>query len=275
MTTPVEEAIRILSVLSRFAARRSRKTASPSLLAATLFVSGLFADSAETLFNEGNRLYQAAQYQAALDKYSQISRLRQESGSIYFNMGNCYYKLQDVGRAILFYERALRLSPGDDDIQTNLAIAQLAAVDKIERQPDFILMRVVRTYFHLLPRDAQVRVVVGLYLALMACVILWVLWRGRRMGDWAGRFSLVLAFLLTLAGASLAGRWWEDQNLREAVILATKVEVMSTPGAQAVEVFSLHAGAKVTLDRTSGDWIEIILPDRKSGWVKREALEEI
>jgi len=245
------------------------------LVIIALLTTALFAGPADDLFNDGNRLYQAGQYQAALDKYSQIARLGQESSALYFNMGNCYYKMQDLGRAILFYERALRLSPGDEDIQTNLGIAQLATPDKIERQPDFILTRLVRAYCRLLPRNVQIGLVIGLYLGLMAGVILWVLTRGRVIGIWAGRASVVLAVLLLLAGASLAGRWSEERNRREAVILATKVDVMSAPGAQAVEVFSLHAGAKVTLDRSSGDWVEIILPDRKSGWVKRQALEAI
>ncbi len=96
--------------------------------------------------------------------------------------------------------------------------------------------------------------------------LLWTKWN---------RADVLSAVLLLLAGASLAGRWSEERSRREAVILATKVDVMSAPGAQAVEVFSLHAGAKVTLDRSSGDWVEIILPDRKSGWVKRQALEAI
>ena len=245
------------------------------LLLTLSLMTALFAGPADDLFKDGNQLYQAGQYQAALEKYSQIANLGQESSALYFNMGNCYYKLQDVGRAILFYERALRLSPGDEDVQTNLSIAQLATPDKIERQPDFVLTRVVQAYCHLLPETIQVGLVLGLYVAVMAGLILWVLTRGRRIGSWAGRASLVLAVLLLLAGSSLAGRGWEERNRRDAVILASKVDVMSAPGAQAVEVFSLHAGAKVTLDRSSGDWVEIILPDRKSGWVKREALEAI
>jgi len=245
------------------------------LLLTLSLMTALFAGPADDLFKDGNQLYQAGQYQAALEKYSQIANLGQESSALYFNMGNCYYKLQDVGRAILFYERALRLSPGDEDVQTNLSIAQLATPDKIERQPDFVLTRVVQAYCHVLPENIQIGLVLGFYLAVMAGLILWVLTRGRRIGSWAGRASLVLAVLLLLAGSSLAGRGWEERNRRDAVILASKVDVMSAPGAQAVEVFSLHAGAKVTLDRSSGDWVEIILPDRKSGWVKREALEAI
>ncbi len=246
-----------------------------ALVLLAVLTTALFAGPADDLFLDGNRLYQAGQYQAALEKYSQIAKLGQESSALYFNMGNCYYKLQDLGRAILFYERALRLNPGDEDIQTNLGIAQLATPDKIEHQPDFILSRFVQAYCHLLPRSLQVGLAVGFYMALMAGMILWVLTRGRVIGTWAGRASLVLAGLLLLAGTSLAGRWSEERNRRDAVILDTKVDVMSSPGAQAVEVFSLHAGAKVTLDRASGDWVEIILPDRKSGWVKRQVLEAI
>lgn len=245
------------------------------LLLTLSFMTALWAAPADDLFVQGNRDYQAGLYQPALDKYSQIAKLGQESSALYFNMGNCYYKLQDLGRAILFYERALRLNPGDEDIQTNLGIAQLATPDKIERQPDFVLARLVRAYGHLLPAGLQVGLVIGFYLALMASLILWVLTRGRLLGTWAARAGVLMAVLLLLIGASLAGRWSEERSRREAVILAQKVEVMSSPGAQAVEVFSLHAGAKVALDRSSGDWVEIILPDRKSGWVKRQALEAI
>jgi len=234
-----------------------------------------WAGREEELFEAANRQYEAGQYDSALQKYLEIPGQGVESAALYFNIGNCYYKLGDLGRAVLYYERALRLDPGDDAIRENLSIAQLATVDRIEEEPDFIFLRLGRAYTHLFPESTQVVMLAVLYLLLMLGLTAWVLLRGRQGTVWVARSSLGIGFLLLLTALALAGRWWEERSRNEAVIVAASVEVMSAPGAQAVEVFSLHSGAKVTVDQLSGDWVEIVLPDRKSGWVPKSALEMI
>jgi tetratricopeptide (TPR) repeat protein len=235
---------------------------------------GLPADN-DKVFRNGNRLYQEGLYQEALAGYNSILESGHESGPLYFNMGNCCYKLSDIGRAVLYYERAKRLLPGDEDIKTNLAMANLAAVDKIESQGDFLPVAWVNGFVHMIPRAPLAAAVSVLYAAGFILLTGRIVSRKRIVRSWCLRLSLVSFGALLLFGLALFGQERARRLRRDAVILADKVDVKSAPGPEEMTVFSLHAGAKVRTDQKTGDWIEIILPDRKVGWVKLRTLEAI
>jgi len=234
------------------------------------------ADSNETLFLEGNKYYQNGQYEEALGSYQRILDAGFESGPLYFNMGNCCYKLSRVGPSILFYERAKKRIPSDKDLAANLAMANLAVVDKIEPLPEFILSKIIRITVHAIPGRILTGLVTACYLLSAGFLILWMLGRKGGLRRAGLRGAAVFGALFAVFGILLFGQTRGDAARREAVILAAKADVMSGPGEQGgTEVFSLHEGTKVRLDRESGEWIEIILPDRKVGWVKKDALGAI
>ena len=99
----------------------------PIILAALTLTGSLLsaADSRESLFLEGNKCYQSGQYEEALSAYQRILDAGFESGPLYYNMGNCCYKLSRIGPSILYYERAARSIPADEDLNANLAMANL------------------------------------------------------------------------------------------------------------------------------------------------------
>ena len=115
------------------------------LLTLLLFViaGGCLAqsESCKIWFEEGNAAYNEGLYEQALEKYNQVVEFGLESASLYYNMGNAYYKAKDYPHAILYYEKALKLDPSNEDIHTNLEIANLAIVDKIEPIPQSFPVR--------------------------------------------------------------------------------------------------------------------------------------
>jgi tetratricopeptide (TPR) repeat protein len=236
--------------------------------------AGRSADAGRA-FQDGNRLYQQGFYREALAGYQSILDSGCESGPLYFNMGNCCYKLSDIGRAVLYYERAKRLLPGDEDIKTNLAMANLAAVDKIESQGDFLPVAWVNGFVHMIPTAPLAAVVSALYAAgfllLTACIVS----RKRIVRSWGLRLAIAVFAAFLLFGLALFGQERARRLKKDAVILAEKVDVKGAPGPDELTVFSLHAGAKVRMDQKTGDWVEIILPDRKVGWVQQNVLEAI
>ena len=235
--------------------------------------SSLTAEPNEALFLEGNNHYQTGQYEEALGAYQKILDSGFESGPLYYNMGNCCYKLSRIGLSILYYERARKRISSDEDVRANLAMANLAVVDKIEAQPEFFLFKIVRVTVHSIPGPVLTASVIACYLLAAGLLILWMLARKDGLRSLGLRGAAVFGILFAVSGILLLGQIRGAATLREAVILAAKVDVMSGPGEQGgTEVFSLHEGTKVTLDRESGEWIEIILPDRKGGWVKNEVL---
>lgn len=242
-----------------------------------LFHSGLvYSQETTQYFIVGNTHYQNSEYEEALNVYMEVIDRSYESGDLYYNIGNCYYKLQNIGRAILYYERAKRLIPRDEDLKTNLALANLAVIDKITPRKEFLLFRIVRGFTHLLPKPPLIWIVTGFYLSTIGFIILWIVARNHILRRIAFRMGILLGILLLVFGLSLLGRILEEGKRIEGIILVDKVDVMSSPSDEGgMEVFSLHDGTKVRIDQKSGDWIEIVLADGKVGWVKSEVLEII
>ncbi len=223
-------------------------------------------------FLEGNQLYQEGNYLGALESYQNILDEGYESGSVYYNMGNCYYKMRDIGHAILYYERARRLIPGDEDLKTNLALANLSVVDKIIPHSEFIVFRVIRGFIHIFPQSTLVGITIGTYLITITLLVIWIVTR-KEMFRLAGfRLSMLFGILFLIFGLSLLGNERESKTRIEAIILADKIDALSAPSEEGIEVFSLHEGTKVTIDQTSEEWVKIILADGKIGWVKQESL---
>ena len=252
-----------------------QRIASLCLVTILTFPVLLQAGEKEHLFEQGNAFYQAGDFARALENYHKILEIGYESGVVYFNMGNCHYKLRNVGQAILYYERAKRMIPGDEDLKANMALANLAVVDKITPRPEFVLFRMWNDFVHLLPFSILLWVTVGLYMATTIFIILWVLFRrqaGRRI---ALRLSVFFGVVLVILSLSLLGQIQRKKNRVEGIIMTQKVDVRSAPGDESMDVFSLHEGTKVRIDQTSGDWVEIILADGKVGWVKKDVVEVI
>jgi tetratricopeptide (TPR) repeat protein len=246
------------------------------ILIAGLILAGIpkvHADQKDDLFHQGNAFYQAGQYEQALESYQKILNAGYESGPLYFNMGNCSYKLSRIGQSILWFERAKRWMPADEDLKTNLALANLAVVDKIEIPPEFFFFKIIHFIVYLIPKPILLIAVIAFYFLAVGSFILWMLGRKNFWRSVGLRGAATFGVFFAVSGIILLSQIREDRARREAVILASKVDVMSAPGEQeGTEVFTLHEGTKVSLDREAGQWIEIILPDRKVGWVKKDAL---
>jgi hypothetical protein len=234
------------------------------------------AQGKEQFFLTGNTAYQEGRYEDALASYKKIVEMGFTSGPLYFNMGNCYYKMREIGRTVLFYERAKKFIPKDEDLKFNLSLANLAVVDKIEQREPFLLFRIVRGFTHLMPQAVLMWVVAGSYLMFISAAIVWIASRRPAVRMLGFRLGILFGILFLVFGLSLIGRIRESKDTVEGVILEDRVDVMSAPSdGEGVEVFSLHEGTKVRLDQRSGEWVEIVLADGKVGWVKREVLEII
>ncbi len=227
-------------------------------------------------FRQGNALYQAGQFDSALAAYGQVLGQGFENGPLYFNMGNCAYKLGRTGTAVLYYEKARRFMPSDEDLKANLLMANLRVVDKVEARSEFLPLRLFRIVVRGLPAPVWALMTIGFFGLAIAGAVLFLLSRRRFLAVNGYRGAVMFGILFVVAGLLWLGRVLSDRSTVEAVILAAKVDVMSAPGGQdSVESFSLHEGTKVRLDRESGDWVEIVLPDGKVGWVMKSSLEKI
>lgn len=232
----------------------------------------LSQSGAKHFFDQGNQAYRDGDYQNALEWYGKIVAAGYESSQVYYNMGNCYYKLAQTGLAILYYEKALKLNPHDREIKFNLEVANLKVIDRLESPPQFFLFEwweSVKTYFTI---GQWTRLTATFYVVTFLAGIFFILLRFHRLRRIILSILIVFAILMVLASYLLFLNVREETGNTRAIVLLPSVNVLSAPNENSTDVFVLHEGVKVQLSEQRGEWVEITLPDGKSGWIKLDSL---
>lgn len=224
---------------------------------------------------KADSLYAAEHYQEAAKQYETLLK-QGVSSDVYYNLGNCYYRMDDMTLAVLNYERAQLLSPGDRDIRLNLQMARSKTIDKIVPESEMFFVTWYHSLVNLMSVDgwarmALVSLVVAIILALSYLFSdrLWL----RKVGFFAGLVFLVVFVLSNLFA------YQQKQalvNRSGAIIIRSAVNVKSTPASNGTDLFILHEGTKVTItDATMKEWCEIRVADGKEGWLPTKDLEVI
>jgi tetratricopeptide (TPR) repeat protein len=231
--------------------------------------------SFDEIFSKANELYAGGNHQEAIIQYNRILAEGYHSAPLYYNLGNAYYRSGLIPQAILNYERAHLLAPGDEDIRFNLNLARMNVKDRIEELPVFFVNR-------------------------------W--WKGARdlmsYRKWAAAsavtfvFSLVLLSLFLLASSTALKKtffWFFipvfllsavsftfglDQrnfikNNNSAIVFSPVVSVKSSPDINSTDLFVIHEGTRVTVEDSIGDWRAVRLSDGNKGWLHKDGLEMI
>jgi len=224
----------------------------------------------------GNQTYQDGDYAGAIEAYQAVRDRGFTSAGLEYNLGNAHFKSGSLGRAILHWERALVLSPGDPDTQANLELARSLTVDAIEPMPTFWLVSAVSWWVGLLSRSALIVVVAGGWLVLAGGLIVWILARGDT-GRAAGRWTAVAGGVVVLVlGANLLLRELGVTQPERAVIMVEAVAARAAPAQDDdLTLFEVHEGTRVRLDQRTGEWAEVVLDDGKVGWIPLSAMEII
>lgn len=245
------------------------------LLVISVLLAGLSAyaegetqQKAETFYREGN-------YQEAAEVYKNILSGGQESADLYYNLGNCYYKLGENTKAILNYERALLLNPSDGMARYNLKLAQKGIVDKIEVLPELFLVRWYKSAETFLSADQWGYISVGFFIVFLLLVALFF-FAGtvglKKAGFWVGIivlfFTVTTLFFAIRQNNRITGREY-------AIVTAPSVTVKGAPDQSGTALFLIHEGLKVRVIGSLGDWYNIRLADGNEGWIAKSDLEKI
>ena len=253
-----------------------RRTFAAALGLGLILLAAAPAGAQSAFFDEGNRLYQAGDFEGALDRYRRILDEGLESGELYYNIGNAHFRLGELAPAILYYERARRLMPGADDLLANLALARSMTADDITPRPRFWLFRAADWWVGLLPRAALIWLVALAWVTAVAGAAVVVLRPRPGLAAWARRTALAAAALTLVVGVNLVVRELGLGAAEEAIVMAEGAQAQSAPSDDpALQVFAVHAGTKVVVDRRSDEWVEIVLEDGAVGWIRATQLEPI
>lgn len=239
-----------------------------------IVLSGL-AYSPDSLLAIGNRAYNEGMYDSALLVYSQVDAQKLQSAQLYYNMGNAYFKNNDIPSSILYFEKARKLDPADANIEYNLNVANSMIVDKIQPVPELFYKDWWNFFYHLFNADTWTVIALAL-LALVLLMITWfILTRSRTSKKISFYLGLVLLFITVTAFGLASQKYYYSKEHKEAIVFTPSITVKSSPTVTAVDLFVIHEGTKVRLlDAVSG-WVEIKIPDGSIGWLPVGSIKEI
>ncbi|UCF90722.1 MAG: tetratricopeptide repeat protein [Desulfobacterales bacterium] len=223
----------------------------------------------ETLFFTANQAYKEERYRKAVEGYRRLIENGYRNGHLYFNLGNAYFRLNDLGRAILNYERAHLLIPRDADLNYNLRYARDRTRDALPPSEDYVS----QTFFWL--NEFTLSELLGGFAAVN--LLFWGILALRlvRRPEWSYYVWLLLLISWLVTGLSVGFKWYQLDSDDRAVILPEEVSVLAGPDSEDTVLFKLHAGTIVRQERREDGWSLIRLPDDKRGWVATKVIENI
>ncbi len=239
-----------------------------------LFTSILLAN-VDVRFEEGNTAYQAKDYATAVAKYEAVVQEGYQSSELYYNLANSYYRNQQIGKAILFYERTLLLKPNHKDAAFNLGLANQIQKDEIDELPPFFLKAWWQGLHHFFSSTIWSILAILLLWIAIAGVCFWIIGndRNRRKQGFilalSGSLLTLLFFLLASSQAAY------EQDTGKAIITQKEVALLNAPDATSPTIIAIHEGLKVEILDEIGEWYKLRLPNGEEGWMKKTEVEKI
>lgn len=224
---------------------------------------------------EGDSAYIKEDYATAIQVYEALLK-DGEAADVYYNLGNSYYKAGEIAKAVLNYERALLMQPGNGDIRANLEVARAKTIDKVEPIPEVFFVSWTKSLINSMSVDAWGTWGISSFILLIIALYFFIFSKRimlKKIGFVAG-----IVFLIITVCANLFASQQKERliNRSEAIVMNPSVTVRSTPSESGTSLFILHEGRKISIkDNSMKEWKEIRLEDGKVGWIPATAIEVI
>ncbi|MES2829914.1 MAG: SH3 domain-containing protein [Bacteroidota bacterium] len=227
------------------------------------------------VLNGANAAYKKGQFEVALKGYQQLLDSGYSSPDIYYNLGNANYRLDNIAAAILNYEKAHKLAPGDEDVEMNLRLANTRLTDKIEGVPEFFLKRWWISFITIFSIQVWSVLIVLFFLSGFALLIVYLFSRElilKRTSFYAGLVLVILA-LASMGIASAQDNYFRQH--KDAIVFNGVVNVKSAPNDKQKTLYIIHEGTKVTVLEDNDNWLKVELPNGSVGWITAAAVKSI
>lgn len=240
-----------------------------------IITSKSLAQSPDDLMKTANNFYQEQQYDQAVISYNRILTQGFESSSLYYNLGNSYFKTGNLGYAILNYEKGLKLSPGDEDLIYNLKIANARTVDKITQLPKIFIVQ----WWELLVTSFTLTgwsiITILIFWIFLAGIALFLLSRRARVQRASLMISSITLALLILVVVILISRYNHEAITDYGILTEEVYSVKVAPDYKSNDLFVIHEGIKFIVDDRVNEWYKIRLADGKVGWIPQNVFGKI
>ena len=233
------------------------------------------ADSLTAAFEKGNVYYSKGNYQGALNAYKALLNEGYESAPLYYNIGNAYYKLGEIPSALLYYEKAHKLAPGDDDINFNIRFTNLKTTDKIDEVPEFFLANWWKKII-LSVSISTLSVFSVLFVLLASAALIFYFFAQSVTLKKTSFYISVTVFTFGLLTLFISGRQSAYFNgHKQAIIFTSSASVKNGPVSSSGTLFVLHEGTKLNVLDSNNGWLKIRLANGNEGWIKAADVQEI
>lgn len=230
---------------------------------------------AQSGFETGNDLYKAGKYEQAVDAYGNVLKANQQSAELYFNLGNCYYKLNKVAPAIYNYEKALVLKPNDLEVANNLRFAQKRTIDEVKVVPKVGFAKLLRDFTGIYHYNTWAWMAVGLAFLFLVAFLGYYFSETtvvKRISFFV-MFAFIVVMLVVVAAAIFEKSHYDNE--KPAIVFAEIAEVRSEPQKGSPVIFVLHEGTKVYVEEKVDSWKKVQLTDGTEGWIENSAIKEV
>lgn len=229
--------------------------------------STVSAQNTDALFKEANDLYKVGKYEEAVDLYKKIENQNLISSDLYYNLGNCYYKLNHVAETIYNYEKALLIDPLHEDANNNLVFAKRLTIDNIEALPKTVLQKFDEQYIKKLSyNNWAVLAVAFSILGSFLFLLFYFSYTPSKKRFFFTTSIICLLFLIVSISLSYKEYRFSTTNV-EAIIFAEKTDIKNAPTLNSEHAFTLHEGTKVKVLDSVDNWKKIKIDDGKIGWI--------
>jgi tetratricopeptide (TPR) repeat protein len=227
-----------------------------------------FPLSSNPLLEKAEKAYDSKHYKEAIEAYEKLVKEGFRSYQLYFNLGNSYYRNNELGKAIYYYELARKLDPDDEDVKINLAIASSKTIDKIDAKENFFITAVKTNLLSSFSTAAWGWC--SIIFIFLASVFFFIFVNSVRVSFKRMSFALsgifFIGFIIIYSLGYSAVRATKENKF--AIITAHETRIMNEPTRSATGKFSLHEGTRVKVIENNGDWLLIRLDNGNEGWVR-------
>ena len=241
----------------------------------TMSAAVCYGDTDEQLLLRADSAYQQENYAEAITLYEQIAANGNEGAILFYNLGNAYYKSGENAKALLWYERAHKLDPADEDIQHNIAFVNRKIIDKIDAVPETLFAQWWRKVTDLMSeRQWAVLSIIGSFLLFLSIgAYLFARSGGLRT---TGFVTFWISIIVIVFSVIFANRQKEKATQHtEAIVMDLVVDAKNAPNASGKNLFVIHEGLKVQITNEMNGWVEIRLPNGEKGWIAQNSIEKI